>query len=166
MAGGADGDTWTTDDEWYVKVFFDWALFTRLKPVLPDVVAIVCGVEDESVVDYASFLEATDDALYYLIDRLQRTKAAAVEVVVEVEVRLILSRQARDPGDTTGLYMLARHHLVERQQTSLGLKCCDLGTFASRNSCSCRLAAIGGDWVTECSEKLPSMRFSLILTLL
>ena len=76
--------------------------------MLPDVVAIVCGVEDESVVDYASFLEATNDALYNLIDRLQRTKATAVEVVVELDVRLILLWQARDPGDAAGLYMLAR----------------------------------------------------------
>ena len=59
--------------------------------MLPDVVAIVCGVEDESIVEYASFLEASNDPLYYLIDRLQRTKATAVEIVVELEVRLILS---------------------------------------------------------------------------
>ena len=71
--------------------------------MLADVIAVVCGVEDESVVEYASLLEATNNALYYLIDRLQRTKATAVEVVVEVDVRLVLSWQARDPGDTTGL---------------------------------------------------------------
>ena len=71
--------------------------------MLPDVVAVVCGIEDKSVVECASFLQTSDNTFYYLIDWLQRTKAVAVEVVVEVDIRLILSWQARDPGDAAGL---------------------------------------------------------------
>ena len=34
----------------------------------------------------------------------------------------------------------------------------------SEKRCLWRSAGMGGDWTTECSEKLPSMRFSLMLT--
>lgn len=50
--------------------------------------------------------------------------------------------------------------------TSEGLKCGVRGTATSENKCLCRSAGIGGDWVTECSEKLPSMMLSRMLTLL
>ena len=108
IGGGADGNAWTSHDEGYIKVFFDRALFTRLEAVLADVVSVVCGVEDEGVIEYASFLEASHNAFYYFIDWLQRAKAVAVEMVIKLEVCLVLSWQARDPGDAAWLGMLAR----------------------------------------------------------
>lgn len=66
------GDPWASDDEGDVDVLFESALFSWLKAMLADVVAVVCGVDYVCLFQYSSSLQFLHELGDDLIDGLQR----------------------------------------------------------------------------------------------
>lgn len=62
--------------------------------MLTYVIAVVGGVENVSVVNQPGELEALNDTFNDFVDSLERPKAIAIEMIVEIYVCLILLREA------------------------------------------------------------------------
>lgn len=92
-----------SDDERNVDVFLVGALFSWLKAVLPNVIAVVCCEDEICVVEYAVFFEAITQLSNHLIDSLERTQTIAIPFVVVLDVGLILAGELRDPRSTVRL---------------------------------------------------------------
>ena len=68
-------DAGSSDNERDVDVFFKATLFSRLKPVLADMVAVVGSVDYVCVVEDTVALKARHNTVDYLVDGLESSKA-------------------------------------------------------------------------------------------
>ena len=97
------GYTGSSDEEGDVDVFFVRALLAGLKAVLAHVIAVVRGKYQIRVFHDTVMIEPCRQAGHHLVDRLERSKAVSIPLVVVVDVRLVLLCQLRDPGCAAGL---------------------------------------------------------------
>ena len=99
----AFGHTGSSDEEGDVDVFFVRALLAGLKAVLAHMIAVVRGKYQIRVFHDTVMFKPCRQAGHHLVDRLERSKAVAIPLVVVVDVRLVLLCQLRDPGCAAGL---------------------------------------------------------------
>lgn len=80
------GHARTAHNERNVNVFLETAFLSGLETMLTDVITVVARVENVSVVNDASLVEARNYTLNDIVDCLQSAETVSIEMIIEIDI--------------------------------------------------------------------------------
>ena len=88
----ASGDVWAADDKWDVDVLFVATFLPRRQPMLPDMIAVIAGVEHVGILQDVIVVKKLENIVNEFVNRLKSTEPRAVEFIVVFDLGITLSR--------------------------------------------------------------------------
>lgn len=96
--------------------------------MLADMVSIICGIEDVSVVQLSTGFHLVEEFKHHFIDSLKCSQSTPLMIVIVSNLRVVQWRQLRDPAncaiDCCVETVIARDHIVFEQ---IPMPICDFG---------------------------------------
>jgi len=152
-------DSWSTDDEWNIDIFFECTLFAWLHAVMANVVSIVAGIENIGLVEYSIGFQTLHNAFDYLVNSLKSPKTIAEKMVIVRDVLFALTWQILNPRHSRCLVEMKLASCATvgfLPLTFSGLKLGVLGTTSFGKRCLCLSAGIGAPKVNLSPPIVPS----------